>query len=497
MEKRQLAAQCETHLKWIVPLLLDMYEQGASGTRNAINYREQALALLLRQIVENAARSGLTVEEVLPDLIGGPEAAQAPAPMLDSTTSREAQLARCVADYRAHELSELERWLNERALPPITDWFQSRRVRRPAGRSEQESLLFLEDICKPGLRTALLAHRGSGTTAALWWLSSRYCESETVEPVVLRLDAQDYIRSATGESPYRFLARQTYGSSRGSHERRQVFEDALLEAETICLVDNLGRLSPTDQRIVTRQLWSCSGMVLTARGDSFDDLVAEIEGEDVVQAELAPLEGAQILSIIQLSADRRGRDLDVDLAYHIARRELPETGQFPLGLKLICDQVLAHRSDCASVIERLINELLEGDEKLDLQGDARSSTVPPLVRGLALLAWHIYPTREEQQAGTDVPLKVTEEQVQCHLQQPSATAHPFLIPTGSGTCRFFNQEVLSFLVALEERRRYAITRCGWRSIPDIFRRDILAVTNRHHLALSERELSSRNQAWGW
>jgi hypothetical protein len=156
--------------------------------------------------------------------------------------------------------------------------------------------------------------------------------------VVLRLDARKYFRAAVGESPFHFLARRIYGLDRDTSAQRQEFERVLREAETVCLVDNLARFPLEDQVHIGRRLQSCSGTVFTASPGISDEDLVNIGGEDIVRAVLAPLDEDQIQRFTSGFAGRCDSDFDLLLAQHIARRELPETAQLPLGLTIICEK---------------------------------------------------------------------------------------------------------------------------------------------------------------
>ncbi|MBE9508687.1 MAG: hypothetical protein IMY86_11635, partial [Chloroflexi bacterium] len=477
------------HLSWIPDVFAQLHDKGDGGERRAGLYCGSALDFILQRIERVAAKLDLTIEELLqqPD-DDSTHVAQASVPVPEVVLDWNTRLSQCVADYRRYELSQLKQWLDQRGLPPLADWFQIRRVYHRADRFEQgreTPLVFLEDICKPGLRTALMDQRGSGTTTALLWLSSRYCENPTnIEPVVLRLDARDYRRCAAGQSPYEYLAREIYGSDRGSLAKREEFESVLRETETVCLIDNLARLGPDDQRVIARQLWSFSGLILTAEIGASDEFLIEIGGEGTMRAELAPLENVQIQLLIAQFADRYDSRFDRLLARHIALRELPQTARFPLGLNVICEQVLWHRSDCASIVGRFIGELLGSDGLPLLQWDELSRVFPG-IRALAMLAWRMHPSRTGQEMGEGVPSEIDEEWAQRYLEGrrllehwSEARASPLLVPTGPGTYRFLNQEVFGFLVAVEDSA--AADRCGWWSLSNIFGPDTIEVTNRHY-----------------
>jgi hypothetical protein len=464
-----------------------------AGDRTAGNRRDKALAFLYRRVEQVGRSMGLSID----DLFQGPSGATGPAPQIPDekpvSTSWDARLSECVTDYRAYELRRIEQILEGERLAPSFDWFLPRRLRRPPCQPETEEgahVVGLADICRPGLRTALLDHRGSGTTTVLLWLSWRYCTDAAVdEPVVLRIDAKEYRRFAVSKSPVQFLAQRIYGKGREVSSRRTAFEEVLNEAETILLVDNLARVPPKDRVRIGEWLESFSGAVFTAPLGIPEEDLAMIGGEVTVRAEMAPLDEAQLRRFISEFAERSGPGFNPLLAYHIAERELPETAQRPLGLAVICEQVRAHNSDCASVIERLIAQLFSRDGQPSPQWDVELAKLSPTQQALLQLAvwwysggWHY---------GDDVQLGFDAERAEDHLdswglsdQWPEVAASPLLIRTGPKTYQFLNREVHGFLVAVDSAKR-GFPQCGWKGIPSIFESGSVGVAHRHYLALLE------------
>jgi hypothetical protein len=480
---------------WIIDAFTRLHEQNHEdekagkrsprGNRTAGNRRDAALLALLRHIERAAASLGFEIEDVLPELAEDSLEQIPLASIPDVIQDWNTRLAQCVADYRDFELSQIGKWLDKQQLPPFANWFQARWVCCPADQSEQEAhLISLEDICEQKQRVALLDHRGSGTTTALLWLSNQYCENtKTIEPVVLRLDAKKYIESRAGRPPCAFLASKVYGPGSESRERRKEFEDAINEAETVWLIDNLARLSPENQTLVMRDI-RFSGLIFTTTIGASGVFLSGIGGGNVKRLELAPLQRAQIELFIQQFSDRCGSEFNTALARHVALRELLETGQLPLGLEAICEQVLALRGDCASGVERFIAKLLEHDGKPTPRWDTEPPKIPPgLVSLMSLARWMYHPTR-----GTEIAFN--EERLpnfrRFRDHWPEGKTMPLLVSMGEGTYRFLNEEVFGFLVAAEDEIAGYAEKCNWRTAKSIFQPGLVGITNRHYIAWLER-----------
>ena len=483
--------------QWIVECFRELHEKNRAkrgrGDRTAGNYRDKALAFLLRHVERAAVALGKTVEQLLPEL--ATVQTGKPSPMPRPISAWAARLSRCIADYRRFELSRIEAVLARDGLDPSFRWFLDRQVFRPLSQARiegEDSAVNLTDICKPGLRTALLDHRGSGTTVALLWLSHQYCTNAmNIEPVVLRLDAREYLRyAAINESPYNFLAQKIYGKKRSSLAQREEFESVLRESEVICLVDNLARLSSEDQVRIGQWLYNCSGVVFTAAIQLSDKDLVNIGGDGTVRAALAPFDEAQIRQFISDFEGRCDSDFDSTLALHIAIRELPDIAGLPLGLSTICKQVCLHQSDCASITARFIAELLQRDGKPCPEWHRNTEDWPPRLRipmrlaiqSYRLIRWGRPPLDfEEKEALNWLRSKVL------HGLWPDAKGSPLLVQTGPKTFQFLNREVFSFLIAIASAKR-VFSLLHWGTVKGIFEEGVTSVANRHYLALLESGL---------
>ncbi|HDM60106.1 MAG TPA: hypothetical protein ENF96_00435 [Archaeoglobus veneficus] len=179
--KQHILHWSKTHYDWVPGSFKGLTE------RTAINYREEALAFLLRYIELTALILGKKLEALIPELAGLEPEKPGAAPYTISVQSEH--LSKYVADYRSHEMGRIESLLEKEGLTSSFEWFVDRQVYRPVNRIEdadEAPIVSLTELCKPGMRTALLDYRGSGTTTALLWLSWRYCvEEENLEPVVI------------------------------------------------------------------------------------------------------------------------------------------------------------------------------------------------------------------------------------------------------------------------------------------------------------------------
>lgn len=504
MEGCQLATQCEMHLKWIVPLLIYMYGQGESGTRSVINYQEQALDFLLRQIVKNTARVNLAVGDVLPELASDDaDATQILTPTPEATTSAvvggavewEAQLARCVTDYRTYELQEIERLLREQGLVSSFDWFLSRQACRPANQAEvgEDSLILdLADICKPELRIALSDIRGSGTTTALLWLSNRYCRAETaIEPLMLRIDARDYADAAVNDiAVCTYLAEKMYGRGRSEEESRENFEETLDKAQTICLVDNLSRVKPEDQVRIGRRLRRFAGVVFVAPWTT-DEELAMIGGQGTVRATLELFEKVQVHQFIIEFGIQAAPGFDEFLAQHLAC-DMPDIAALPLGLAALCEQVCLHRGDCVSVAQQFVTELFLHSEKPAPDWRQGYNDLPPELGILGRLAVSIYNSiRREPACGGSLLTFNEDWALGCLLEVfrkewPDARTSPLLVQIGPQTYRFLNQEIFGFLVAMASAK-HLVSQCPDYT-RDMFRQDIVDIANRYYYTWLENDV---------
>ncbi len=470
-----------------------------TGSRTAGNYRDKALLYLLQRIERVAAGLNRRVEELLPELAGArPQVSGITPGIIPDWATR---LSQCASDYRSYELREIERLLGEQGLSPSFDWLLARQVYHPADQPEGGGarVASLANICQPGSRTALLDYRGSGTTTALLWLSSQYCTSTAdVEPVILRLDAQEYFRSAVGESPYYFLARRIYGSGRDVSAQRQTFESVLREADVICLADNLARISFEDQVRVGRWLQLCSATVFTAPPGISDEDLVNIGGEDVVRAVLNLLEEVQIRQFITEFGTQVAPGFDGIVALRLAH-DMPDIATLPLGLTILCEQVRLYQGNCASITARFISELFQRDGKPPPEWYRDSCDLPPELRLPMRLAVPMYGSPENWSRIGDISLDFDEEWALEYLVPglrnlwPVAKTSPLLIRIGPQTYRFLNREVFGFLVAMASAKR-AFSQCGWWSILDMFKQSIVGVVNRHYQAWIES--SSENWSGG-
>jgi hypothetical protein len=338
-----------------------------AGERTADNYRDKALLFVLRRIERTAARLNRRIADLLPELASPrpqvlktesvAEAEIQPIPGLDW----HARLSRCLADYRAYELREIERLLGEAGLPTSFEWFLDRQVSYPAAPLADEGnprSVSLADICKPGLRIALSDHRGSGTTTALAWLSNRYCrDAMAVEPVVLRIDARDYADSAANDiSVYTYLAEKMYGRERSAEESRKRFEETLSKAQVVCLVDNLARSPPEDQARIGRRLRRFAGIVYTANPWASDEEIATVGGQGTTHAVLEPLGEVQVRQFVIEFGSRAAPGFDELFAQRLAC-DMPDIAALPLGLTALCEEVRLYRGDFVSVAQRFVREL--------------------------------------------------------------------------------------------------------------------------------------------
>jgi hypothetical protein len=348
---------------WLADAFTGLHHQGDSGTRRAGNHVDEALSFLLWRIEQAGNHLHLKITELLPELAEADSCRTCSA--ADVTSDWATRLARCVADYRAYELQQIEALLTKQGLSPAFDWFIPRQVSlaEAVPGNQPARIVSLADICGVETRIALQAHRGNGTTAALLWLSNQYCMNIVgIEPIVLRLDAREYIRYAINESPVSFLARQIYGASRASLAQRQEFEDVLGKAEAICLVDNSAWLPLEDQIQIDRRLSSLTGVVFTVRPETSSEDLMRIDGGDTLWAALAPFNEPQVQEFISDFAARCNSDVDVTLAQQIAKREFPGSASSPLWLSIICEQVRLRQASASCVVARLLDELFRREE---------------------------------------------------------------------------------------------------------------------------------------
>ncbi len=483
-------SKVEAWRQWIVRVFTALRGTKSWDT-NARHYCDEALLHLLQQRIEPAINvAGLELGEIWPEVVDNY--------VHPGVAAWAERLSQCVADYRAYESAKIERFLDEQELPHVWNWFVARKVCRPTnwpGCDDIAAAENLADICNPKTQTALLDQRGSGTSTALLWLSRQYCtNAANIEPAVLRIDAREYTRSATGESPFRFVARQVYGTDHTNAAKWQEFEDALSRATFICLVDNLARLSLARQIEIGRKLSLFSGTVFTISPGTLSEDLESIGGKDTLRAALAPLDKTHISHFISKFAAERGPDFGTDLARHIAKQELPDTASTPLGLRIICEHVRVHKSDCASIMMSFIDELFRRDERPIPQWNQRSVELPSAIAVLIRMAVFRYAAYVHRAETGGFSLDFTEEQALASLGDwknppwPEAKLLPLLVPTSPTTYRVYNQEVFGFLVAIDAARN-GVGQCSWESAPDIFREDIIGVANRHYLALVRSDSS--------
>jgi hypothetical protein len=487
------------HLKWILNLFEQVDKQGESGERKITGYHDKALCHFAERIVEAAQNAGCNVEELL---LQGPATIESqaiqvvqlseaiPSPELDW----HARLSQCLADYRLYELREIERLLSNEELPTSFEWFLDRRVSYPtallAGESKHEAVN-LTDICKPGLRIALLDNRGSGTTTALLWLSNRYCRDTTAaEPVVLRIDARDYTDAAANDlSVYAYLAEKIYGEERCSEESRENFEKTLNRAQVICLVDNLARLPSEDQSRIGRRLRRFAGVVFVAPWTT-DEELAMTGGRGTVCAILEPFEEAQIHQFIIEFGNRAAPGLDEFLAQRLAC-DMPDIAALPLGLTVLCEQVRLHRGDCVSAAQQFITELFLRSEKLAPDWHQEYSDLLPELRILAWLAVPMYASARDELVYDDTLLTFKEEWALEYLIEvlrkkwPEAKTSPLLIQIGPQSYRFLNWGVFGFLAAMASVKGLADQCSNYAS--DMFRQDIVGIVNRYYFTWLEND----------
>jgi hypothetical protein len=482
------------HLTWIRDLFEQTGKQGELGKRKLIGYHDKALRYFAERIVEAAQNAGCNVEELLLQEPATIESQAIQVVQLSEAISSpelgwRARLSQCLADYRTYELQEIERLLGEVGLSPSFEWFLDRRVSYQVKLSRDETgphTVGLADICKPGLRVALLDIRGSGTTTALLWLSSRYCRDVTaIGPVVLRLDAKDYKKYAADQSPVKYLAKKIYGTGYDSRTDRKEFEDVLGNAEIICLIDNLTRLQPGERPRITQHFGSVSGLVFTAGNWLSGEELSEI-GEGTVRVELAPLNKAPIQQFITEFADRSGPDFDELLAQRLAR-DMPGIAVLPLGLVTLCEQVCLCRGHCAAIVARFISELFRRDGKPAPEWQQDDNSLPSAIRLPMRLTVPMY-AWPEVQSGThfDFGEQWALEYLPKGLrgQWKDAIESPFLAKIGPETYRFLNREVFGFLVAMATIKG-AGWQCGKSATREMFEPGIVGIANRHYYAWTE------------
>jgi hypothetical protein len=506
------------HLTWILDFFVCSYERGASGERSVGTYYRAALNFILDEIERVAGGLDVKIEDLFgfidDDSSDAPELAiesdigiEDRSDLIEDDSSEiqplaaaaeveldwHTRLSQFKADYGRYDLQEVGRLLDKEEF--FSDWVGHRQVHFPESESETEGdaphTCFLQDLCEPGRRIALVDQWGSGTAMALLWLSKWHCSEATdTEAVVLRIDAKRYAMSAAGESPYRFLARRIYGTDPDSFAKRKEFEEVLRKARPIGLVHDLSKVSHSRQETIAQQLSDFSGVVFTADPKASDEKLIEIGGEGTIRAELAPLELPIRRLFVSQLAERHGPSFDAPLASRVVERELPETASFPGGLNLIGEQVLERRSDCASITARLIEELYGQDGQSPPQWDEKVGDMPRSTRALLLLAVEKY---EASRNDGFLP-EFNEQWARGRLghrrhrdQWPEVEKSPLLVRTGLQTHRFFNQEILGFLAAMGRIKGYAPNLVGWRGIPSIFQQGIDGIVHRHYLALLERE----------
>ncbi len=471
-------------------------EKGESVDRSAGNYRDRARLYLFGRIEQVAIRLDRKIEELLPERVD--DATRKPrsrATARGGVKGWARWLAKCVADYGSYELQQIKAQLAQQGLADsFGEWFLPRQGCYSTLTASEELAppVELTSLCQPGLWTAVMDYRCSGTTTAFLWLSEQYCRGakKAAEPVVLRLDARAYLpRAKVGESPYQFLAQQVYGSGHNALAQRQEFENVLREAKVVCLVDNLARLSAEDQVRIGQWFQLFSGAVFTTPPGISDDDLQSICGKDAMRVALTPLGKSQIEEFIPRFASKCDRDFDQVLARHIALRELPNVAQWPFGLTIICEQVLAHQSDCASIVAHYIAELLGRDGMPVPQWRQNLTVHYPALEALLRIAALVYGRYLRASDAGDLSLDFTREQALVYLGDwenaplAEAVALPLVIKAESNRYRFLNREILGFLAALHNVKEIS-GQCGPRTLPSIFAQDsIVRATNRHYFAL--------------
>jgi hypothetical protein len=495
----QDAKQRSRHRQWIPGAFNQLHKQGETGHRKVGYYRDKALSSLAQRITQTGHGLNLDVEGLLRELAGAgsvpqaadiewvPDVAQAPEVVPGGALDWATQLSQCVDDYRGYELQEIERLIKEHGLTSSFDWFLPRQVCCPVSQSEvgkETPVLDLADICKPGLRIALLDIRGSGTTAALLGLSNRYCREEVaVEPIVLRIDAQDYADAAANDlSVYAYLAEKIYGKERTLEENRESFERTLSKAQVICLVDNLSRLSFEDQVRIGRRLRRFAGVVFVAPWTT-DDELAMIGGQGTVCATLEPFDEVQIRQFIIEFGARVAPGFDELLGQRLAC-DMLDIAALPLGLIALCEQVCLHRGDCVSVAQRFITELFLRSEKPAPDWHLEYRALPPELGVLMKLAVPIYASTMCKPASDGGLHNFDEEWVLRYLGEMlrkrwlDARTSPLLIQTGLQTYRFLNPEVFGFLAAMANIKGVADQCSDYAR--DMFRPGIVGIVNRYY-----------------
>jgi len=505
-QAHQDAKQCSRHLKWIPGVFNQLHKQGETGHRKAGYYRDKALGFLVQRILQTDHGLAFDVENLLRELAGAgyvtqaadiaqvPDVAQIPEVMPDSGLDWPTQVSRCVADYRAYELQQIERLLREQGLASSFDWFLPRQVCRPVNQSEvgkEMPALDLADICKPGLRIALSDSRGNGTTTALLWLSNRYCREETaVEPVVLRVDARDYADAAANDlSVYAYLAEKAYGEQRSLEESRKNFERTLSKAQVICLVDNLARLPPEDQARIGRRLRRFAGVVFVAPWTT-DEELAMIGGQGAVRATLEPFEEVQVRQFITEFGIRATPGFDELLAQRLAC-DIPDIAVLPLGLTALCEQVRLHRGNCVSVAQQFTTELFLRSGKPVPDWQQEYSDLPPELGILGRLAVPMYTSARREPVYDDTLITFQEEWALGYLVEalreewPDAKTSPLLIQSGPQTYRFLNHEIFGFLVAMASVK-HLVGQCS-NYVRDMFRPGVVGIANRYYYTWIEND----------
>jgi len=303
---------------------------------------------------------------------------------------------------------------------------------------------------------------GSGRTSFLYRVA--YCWASAWsyrQPLAIYIRAREflvYIRNR--RSVHDFTSRQILAN--GSRDELESLSKALEEYEQayglLWLVDDLDRLPESHQAEVVMQMALSPTVLYATTPWEADRIARQMYQPEVGVFDLAALSKAeQKEMLVALMAQHPEAKADIRLGY-LALHEAPYLARLPLGVMAVFDQLLTSIADRVHVAQRALEEYFERARLPNPQFTGEWLTLDPTSRVLIVMAtvtgadilWvkeaDIFTTRVRFEQGVGwMPDCPWELLARTRLFEPH--------PKRDDACRFFNWDVLGYLIAQSETAR--------------------------------------------
>jgi hypothetical protein len=307
---------------------------------------------------------------------------------------------------------------------------------------------------------ALVGVPGSGRSTFLlkltFDLARQWSESQ---PLAVYLNAADFLPYARNRRTiHELIARQVLKAGfqvdiEAMRRGLQAYDEA---GQLLLLVDDLDRLSSTDQSEVLGQLAFSPAVLYTTVPWQANRVLSEMHQAHVGAFKLLDLDVQQQRELLWRAAlDRKYQEVDLDLGY-VALTEVPDLSTLPLGVMAVYEQVQVYRGTRTQIVQCALQEWLEragfgrpacAGEWLDLEPVARSLRQLAAV-WLSDLLWYGESSDEEVWVTRARYEHTLTPEWHCHwdllVQSRLVETHPSV----EAAVRFYNRDVLSYLAVL-------------------------------------------------